>query len=66
MLPADVIEQKWTGIRQTRMRVNISRSLESSLSTPGSDNCQTATGLLSALPLVSRLDLSFGSDQSFA
>ncbi len=46
------------------MRVNISRSLEASLSTSGSGNCQTATGLFSALPLVSRLDLSFGSDQS--
>jgi hypothetical protein len=48
------------------MRVNISRSLEASLSTSGSGNCQTATGLFSALPLVSRLDLSFGSDQSLA
>jgi hypothetical protein len=64
LLPADVVEQKWNGIRQPRIRVNIGRSLEVSLSLSGSGNCQTATGLFLALPFVSGLDLSFGSDQS--
>jgi hypothetical protein len=48
------------------MRVNISRSLQVFLSTSGSGNSQTFTGLFPALPLVSQLDLSFGRDQSLA